>query len=159
MYLFHISQAENVDTFLISNFYLYHVGPEISHKKISIRRHLTPQKWSVRNRIVDIHNHFRASVKPPAKNMLKMVRSYSHLKYLCWISNNFDIFLLGWIHEISNVLSNYNYSIGIEGPPTTPSGGLDNASFSFTILLPDVTSMTSAHVVKIFSFLPTKFHG
>jgi len=46
--------------------------PEISHKKISIRRHLSPQKLSVRNRIVDIHNHFRASVKPSAKNMLKM---------------------------------------------------------------------------------------
>ena len=72
-----IYRNSNVDTFLISNFYLYHVGPEISHKKISIRRHLTPQKLSVRNRIVDIHNHFRAFVKPPAKNMLKMVKSYS----------------------------------------------------------------------------------
>ena len=137
--------------------FLFHVGPEISHKKISIRRHLTPQKLSVRNRIVDIHNHFRASVKPSAKNMLKMVRSYSLLKNLCWISNDFDIFLSECIHEISNALS--NYSIGIEGPPTTPSGGLDDASFSFTILLQDVTSMTSAHAVKIFSFLPTKFHG
>ena len=68
-----------------------------------------------------------------------------------------DIFLLGCTPEICLVL--LNYSIGIEGPLTTPSGGLDDASFSFTILLPDVTSMTSAHVVKIFSFLPTKFHG
>ena len=49
--------------------------PEISHEKIKLR-HLSTQKLSVRNRIVDIHNHFRASVKPPAKNMLKLV---SHL--------------------------------------------------------------------------------
>ena len=62
------------------------IDPEISHEKIKLR-HLSTQKLSVRNRIVDIHNHFRASVNPPAKNMLKMVSfiffsiTYLQLKY------------------------------------------------------------------------------
>ena len=47
-------------------------GPEISHQKIKMR-HLSTKKISHRKRIVDIHNHFRASVNPPAKDMLKMV--------------------------------------------------------------------------------------
>ena len=45
---------------------------EISDEKIKLR-HLYTQKISIRSRIVDIHNHFRASGIPPAKNMLKMV--------------------------------------------------------------------------------------
>ena len=51
---------------------MFITDPEISHEKIKLR-HLSTQKLSIRNRIVDIHNHFRASVVPPAKNMLKMV--------------------------------------------------------------------------------------
>ena len=59
----------------------YFVDPEISHEKIKLR-HLSTQKLSVRNRIVDIHNHFRASVKPPAKNMLKLVSRIFSIYFL-----------------------------------------------------------------------------
>ena len=45
--------------------------PHIHHSKIRLDMLSTDQE-GIRDIIIGVHNHLRSSVKPPAKNMLKM---------------------------------------------------------------------------------------
>ena len=48
------------------------LGPTVHHSKITTK-FLSPRQKNVQKMIVDIHDHYRAKVDPPASNMLKMV--------------------------------------------------------------------------------------
>ena len=48
------------------------IGPTIHHSKIDLK-FVSPRRKIVQKMIVDIHDHYRSKVTPPASNMLKMV--------------------------------------------------------------------------------------
>ena len=125
--------------------------PEISHEKIKLR-HLSTQKFSVRNRIVDIHIHFRASVNPPAKNMLKMV---SVLDFHFITISFLKIYTLHYNKHHINII----FSVGINEQLKTPKDGRGDVEFLYMIHQLVVTSMTLDHVDKIYLYQHIKFHG
>ena len=57
-----------------SRFYIYILVPKMQHSKIATVKLFPRSNHKLRKSIVRLHNKYRASVEPPASNMLRMVK-------------------------------------------------------------------------------------